>query len=162
MEEEVTDISTAEFAELMAGDRRLLDELSQGQRICAVTPFRYPGRRGQVMAYLASSPPKAGEPQRVIISDGGGLIKSLDEQGFDLAVDMIVSKTVFHAVKDVKGANIGSGELYIESNMADLPADLWRYLQLMAELVGLRHSKYKDALLQMSRHSERQPDLINW
>ena len=43
MVEGVTDIGTAEFAELMAGDRRLLDRLAQGERICAVTPFRYPG-----------------------------------------------------------------------------------------------------------------------
>ena len=45
---------------------------------------------------------------------------------------------------------------------ACLPADLWRFLQLMAELVGLRHSKYKDALLHMSRRGEQEPDLINW
>ena len=75
---------------------------------------------------------------------------------------MIVSKTVFHAVRDVKGANIGSGELYIDSDLAHLPADMWRFLQLMAELVGLRHSKYKDALLHMSSRGEQQPDLINW
>jgi hypothetical protein len=161
MVEGVTDIGTAEFAELMAGDRRLLDRLAQGERLCAMTPFRYPGIHGHVVAFLTPYPPVPGEPRRVVISDGGGLVRSLDEQGLDLAVDMIISKTVFHAVKDVKGANMGSAGLCIDSDLAQLPADLWRFLQLTAELVGLRHSKYKDALLKMSPRSE-QPDLINW
>ena len=77
-------------------------------------------------------------------------------------MDMIVSKTVFHAVKDVKGANVGSGELYIDSDLTQLSADLWRFLQLVSELVGLRHSKYKDALLHLSQRGDQQPDLINW
>lgn len=158
----VTEVGVAEFAQLMSGDSRLMQRLALGERLCVATPFRYPGHRGAVAAYLTPCPVTPPDPQRVIISDGGGLIKSLDEQGLDLAVDIIVSKTVFHAVKDVAGANIGSGELYIDSTVNDLPADLWRFLQLMTELVGLRHSKYKDALQHMSRRGDREPDLINW
>ena len=162
MAEGVLEAGTAEFTELMSGDRRLAERLALGERICVDTPFRYPGRRGAVVAHLMPCPASPPDPQRVIISDGGDLIKSLDEQGLELAVDMIVSKTVFHAVKDVKGASIGSGELYMESTVADLPADMWRFLQLMTELVGLRHSKYKDALFHMSRRGDTEPDLINW
>jgi hypothetical protein len=158
----VTEAGVAEFAQLMSGDSRLKGRLALGERLCVATPFRYPGRRGAVTAYLTPCPLAPPEPRKVIISDGGGLIKSLDEQGLDLAVDLIVSKTVFHAVKDVPGANIGSGELYVDSTIDELPADLWRFLQLMTELVGLRHSKYKDALLHMSRRGDSEPDLINW
>ena len=64
---------------------------------------------------------------------------------------MVVSKTVFHAVKEVEGAGAGSGEIYLDSTSDAVTADLWRFLQLVTELIGLRHSKYKDALLQLSR-----------
>ncbi len=162
MTEGITEIGTAEFASLAAGDRRLLERLAGGERIRAVTPFRYPGRRGPLVLHLIPVAPDAPGPRRILISDGGGLIKSLDEQGLDLSVDMILSKTVFHALKEVEGARVGSGQLFLDSTVDGLPADLWRFLQLIAELVGLRHSKYKDALLHMSRRSERAPDLINW
>jgi hypothetical protein len=98
----------------------------------------------------------------VRISDAGGLIKSLDEQGLDLAVDMILSKTVFHAVKQVEGAGVSSGEIYLDSTTDAVPADFWRFLQLLIEIIGLRHSKYKDALVQLSRRQEPAPDLIGW
>jgi hypothetical protein len=105
---------------------------------------------------------EVGGPQKLIISDAGALIKSLDEQGIDLSVDMIVSKTVFHALKDVERVYVNSGELCMASSTETLVADLWSFLQLIAELIGLRHVKYKDALVQLSRRSERAPDLINW
>ena len=163
MVEGMRDVGIAEFAGLAAGDPRLLARLANGERICAVTPFWYPGRRGPVVIHLVPEASDSANPWRVTISDGGGLIKSLDEQGLDLAVDPIVSKTVFHAVKEVEGALVGSGELLLESSVDDLPADLWRFLQLIAELLGLRHSKYKDALVQLSRRGEKaSPDLINW
>ena len=75
---------------------------------------------------------------------------------------MIVSKTVFHAVKQVDGAGVSSGEVYLDSTADTVPADFWRFLQLLVEIVGLRHSKYKDALVQLSRRAERAPDLIGW
>jgi hypothetical protein len=162
MDEGMTGVGIAEFAALAAGDRRLLDRLVRGERICAVTPFRYPGRRGPVVVHLIPGPSADSGPRRVTISDGGGLIKSLEEQGMDLSVDLVVSKTVFHAVKEVEGARVGSAEIVIESDIDDVCLDLWCFLQLIAELLGLRHSKYKDALVNLSRSGERDPDLINW
>jgi hypothetical protein len=162
MSEETRDLDRVDFAALMAGDQSLLASLERGERMRATTPFYYPARRGPVIVYLAPGPAEPTKPRPVRISDGGDLIKSLDEQGLDLTVDMVVSKTLFHAVKEVEGANVGSGEVYIDSTPGDVPADLWRFLQLTAELLGLRHSKYKDALLQLSRRSEGALDLINW
>lgn len=162
MMRETADLSNVDFLGLVAGDDRLISRLARGERLRATTPFCYPGRRGPVMLELAPGLADADSPQRVRISDGGGVIKSLDEQGIDVSVDMVVSKTVFHAVKEVDGANVVSGELYLDSTPDSIPADLWRFLQLVAELLGLRHSKYKDALLQLSCRSDRDPDLINW
>jgi hypothetical protein len=162
MAEGFTALDLAGFTDLIAGDQLLLDRLARGERMRATTPFRYPGRRGSVVVELIPGLAVASGPRRVRISDGGGLIKSLDEQGLDLSVDMVVSKTVFHVVKEVEGAQIGSGEISIDSTSDDLPADLWRFLQLMAELLGLRHSKYKDALLHLSRSSGTTQDLVNW
>jgi hypothetical protein len=162
VDERTVDLSYSEFVALVAGDERLLARLASGERMRAQTPFRYPGRRGPVVVHLI--PGAAGEagPRPIRISDGGHLIKSLDEQGLDLSVDMIVSKTVFHAVRQVEGANVGSGEVYLDSTLDSVRSDLWRFLQLVVEIVGLRHSKYKDALLQLSRRQERAPDLIGW
>jgi hypothetical protein len=160
--EVITEAALAEFGSLAAGDQGLLDRLAPGERVCAATPFDYPGRRGPVLVHLV--PGEAGDegPRPVRVSDGGALVRSLDEQGMDLALDVIVSKTVFHAVKEVEGARIGAGELWLESNLAELPTDLWRFLQLIAELLGLRHAKYKDALTQLSCRGERAEDLFNW
>jgi hypothetical protein len=156
------DIDIVDFASLVVGDRRLWERLEKGARVSAVTPFRYPGRSGWVVLHVTSAVSEVDGPRRVLITDGGGLIKSLDEQGLDLTVDMIVSKTVFHAVKEVEGAFVNSGEVCLASTAESLIADLWRLLQLVAELGGLRHAKYKDALIQLSRRDERAPDLINW
>ena len=162
MVEGFTDLDLAGFTSLLAGDQRLLGRLARGERMRATTPFRYPGRRGPVMVELTPGLARASGARQVRISDGGELIKSLDEQGLDLSVDMVVSKTVFHAVKEVEGACVDAAELSIDSTPEDVPADLWRFLQLMAELLGLRHSKYKDALLQLSCRSDRAPDPSNW
>jgi hypothetical protein len=159
---ETKDLDYVEFKGLMAGDQRLLTRLARGERMRATTPFHYPGRRGPVIVYLVPDPEGHSGQRRVRISDGGDLIRSLDQQGLDLSVDMVVSKTLFHAVKEVEGASVGAGELYLDSTPEDVPADLWRFLQLMSELLGLRHSKYKDALTNLARHSETDPDLINW
>lgn len=162
MTDGMRDIEVADFASLVAGDQRLKERLERGGRVSAVTPFRYPGRRGWIVLHIVPVVSEIDGPRRVIITDGGGLIKSLDDQGLDLAVDMIVSKTVFHAVKEVDGAYVHSGEICLGSSAETLLSDLWRFLQLTAELIGLRHSKYKDALVQLSRKGERAPDLINW
>jgi hypothetical protein len=152
-----------EFIALAAGDPVLRDRLDAGERLRFETPFRYPGRRGAVVIDLipGSRPDEPG-PRPVRITESGGLIKSLDEQGFDLTIDMIVSKTVVHAVKELDGASVGSGEIYLESDTETVAQDVWRFLQLIAELMGLRHAKYKDALLQLSRRRESGPDLIKW
>jgi hypothetical protein len=157
-----TDTGYADFVRLAAGARHLLDRLAAGERLHVETPFRYPGRRGAVVIELVPGPAEVAGSRPVRLTDGGGLIKSLDEQGLDLAIDMVVSKTVFHAVKEVEGAGVASGEIYLDSTLDTVAADLWRFLQLVNELIGLRHSKYKDALLQLSRRPESSPDLIGW
>jgi hypothetical protein len=166
--EGTNELSYSEFVALIGGDTRLRARLIGGERLRLQTPFLYPGRRGAIVVDLIPGPspePDAGGAPGTLpvrISDAGGLIKSLDEQGLDLAVDMIVSKTVFHAVKQVDGAGVSSGEVYLDSTADKVPADFWRFLQLLVEIVGLRHSKYKDALVQLSRRAERAPDLIGW
>jgi hypothetical protein len=188
MADEIQDISEVELARLMAGEPRVLTRLAAGARIRAKSPFRYPGRRGPVVVYLTPRSAKesdtslgeapgalpdesatsagatagaAAASTPVRISDGGELIKSLDEQGMDLSVDMVLSKTVFHAVKETDGGTVAGGEICLDSAVGKVPADLWRFLQLVAEIIGLRHSKYKDALLRLSRRQDA-PDLLHW
>ena len=189
MPDEIHEISEVELARLMAGEPRVLARLAAGERIRAKSPFRYPGRRGPVVVYLAPEPigeahaspatrppdatsagsvtspeatPGAAAASRTVrISDGGDLIKSLDEQGMDLSVDMILSKTVFHAVKETEGGTVTGGQVCLDSTVGRVPTDLWRFLQLVSEIIGLRHSKYKDALLRLSRRQDA-PDLLHW
>jgi hypothetical protein len=117
-------------------------------------PLRYPGRRGHVALYLTWSGAAAAGPRSVRISEGGELIQALDEQGLDLETDLVLSKTVYHAVQEVPGAGLGSGQIYLDSNADELVPDLWRFLQLLTELLGLRHAKYKEALVQLSTRIE--------
>jgi len=153
---------------LLAGDAALHARVAAGELLRAETPFRYPGRRGAVVVQLAPGPLPAPPAMAgatgarpVRISDGGGLLKSLEEQGMDLTVDMILSKTVFHAVRQTEGGDIVAGEVCLDSTADTLAVDLWRFLQLVAEIMGLRHSKYKEALLRLSRRQDG-PDLIGW
>ncbi len=154
--------SPAEALALLAGDKRLIARLGAGKPVRVPTPLRYPGRRGNIVLYLtprASSGPVANagaEPanRAVRISDGGDLIRALDEQGLDLETDLILSKTVYHAIQEVPGAGIGGGQVYLDSNTSNLAPDLWRFMQLVTEIIGLRHGKYKEALLQLSKHPE--------
>lgn len=161
------DLTHMEVMRLLAGDRGLRGRLEAGESLRAVTPFQYPGRRGPVALLLvpmtASGDPAGPSAPAVTvrISEGGDLIKSLDEQGMDLALDMILSKTVFHAVQQLEGATVAGGQIYIDSPLDSVPVDLWRFLQLVAEIIGLRHSKYKDALLRLSRRQDG-PELIGW
>ncbi|MBN1320716.1 MAG: hypothetical protein JXA87_07745 [Thermoleophilia bacterium] len=109
-------------------------------------------------------PPSAGAPtgSMIRISDGGGLIKCLSEQGMELQVDMILSKTVFHAVKEHEGAGIGGGQIYVDTPPEAVGAGFWRFLQVMAEVMGLRHAKYKDALVQLERRRDAEADSLGW
>lgn len=159
----IGDLSNLEFLRLLAGDRAIRKRLEAGEHLRAVTPFHYPGRYGPIVVDLAPAegPSTPGKPPSVRVSDAGDLLKSLDEQGMDLTVDMILSKTVFHAVKQIEGAGVAGGLVFIDSDLDNVPADVWRFLQLSAEIVGLRHSKYKDALVRLSRRHEG-PDLIDW
>lgn len=149
--------SDVDFVRLLSGDASLAARLVAGERLRTVTPFRYPGRGGPVTVHVARQEP----PGLVRISDGGGLLRSLEEQGMDLAIDMILSKTVFHAVRQVEGAGISGGQVFLDSDVSKLPAAVWRFLQVVLEVVGLRHSKYKDALVRLSRRQEG-PDLMEW
>jgi hypothetical protein len=165
---EIHDLSRADLIRLLAGDPRLHARLAAGECLRAETPFLYPGRRGPVVVQLTPGPgpgpdvaPGASAVRAVRISDGGGLIKSLDEQGMDLSIDMILSKTVFHVVKEHEGGTIAGGEICLDSTSDAVSVDLWRFLQLAGEILGLRHSKYKDALLHLSRRQDA-PDLIGW
>lgn len=162
MVEETTDLGYVDFVRLVASEQQLRDRLAAGERLRVETPFRYPGRRGAVVVELVPGPAVVSGPRPVRLTDGGVLIKSLDEQGLDLSIDMVVSKTVFHVVKEVEGAGVGSGEVYLDSTSDTVTSDLWRFLQLVTELIGLRHSKYKDALVQLSRRPEGAPDLMGW
>lgn len=169
MATEVHELSLSELLALMAGDPRPRARLEAGEQLRAVTPLQYPGRRGPVAVFMipglipASGPGQPPTPhvRTVRICDGGGLLKSLEEQGMDLATDMILSKTVFHAVKQIEGGAISGGQVCLDTTSDKVPADLWRFLQLVTEIIGLRHSKYKDALLRLSRHQDA-PDLTVW
>ena len=134
MVEGTTDTGNADFLSLAAGDKRVRDRLARGERLRVQTPFRYPGRRGTVVLDLIPGAISAASGSRLVrISDDGGLIKSLDEQGMDLSIDMVVSKTVVHAVKEVEGAGVGSGEVYLDSTADMVATDVWRFLQLVNE-----------------------------
>jgi hypothetical protein len=156
-------VGDIDLIRLLTGDPDLRRRLETGERLKAVTPLRYPGRYGPVVVHVAPGEPsaEAGSTRVVRISDGGDLLKSLEEQGMDLSIDMILSKTVFHVAKEMNGAGIAGGQVFLDSDLGRLPADTWRFLQLVVEVIGLRHSKYKDALVRLSRRQDG-PDLIGW
>ena len=113
----------------------------------------------------ASPEPPPAEPSAdsmIRISDGGGLIKCLSEQGMDLEIDMIMSKTVFHAVKEHEGAGIAAGHVYVDAPPEEIGAGFWRFIQLLGEVMGLRHAKYKDALVQLERRRDADSDTLSW
>ncbi len=65
---------------------------------------------------------------------------------------------MFHAIKEVVGAGL-EWQVFIDSTSTRL-RDIWAS-STHTEIVGLRHSKYKDALVRLSRRSDG-PDLIDW
>ncbi len=177
---------------LLAGDPDLLARLAAGELFRIATPFSYPGRMGPVIVHMGpapesdsgsdeteaarsetasekpATPPAAATPAtskespRVRISDGGDLVKCLAEQGMELEIDMILSRTVFHAVRQLDGAGISMGHVYLDSGVDAVATNIWRFLQLLAEVLGLRHAKYKDALTQLERRRDAEANAIGW
>lgn len=160
---EPRDLTYAQLLALFGGDVDLRLLLTAGERFRVETPFIYPVRQEPIMVHLAPTPESGRPPiKSVRISDGGGLIRCLGDQGLDLEVDMILSKTVFHAVKQVEGAGIAGGEVYVDSPPDKVGAAIWRFLQMVSEVIGLRHAKYKDALLQLERRRSNEPGMGSW
>ena len=151
-------LTTEEFSSLLAGAPSIVGRLASGESLRAETRFRYPGIKGAVIVYLSPSPQ---DHSKIRISDGGGLLKSMEGQGMDLSLDMIISQTVFHALKETEGAFIGGGQLCMDTTREKLVADLWRFLQVLIELLGLRHAKYKDALIQLGKR-QGTPDMMGF
>lgn len=137
-------IERTEVLALMAADAQMLARLASPCALAGATPFSYPGK-GPVVVFVRS------DGSRVRMSDGGRLVKFLESQGQDLAVDPVLSRTVYHAVREVPGMGMGNGMVYLDTTLERLPEDLARFVQAVIEIIGLRHSKYKDALVQLSR-----------
>jgi hypothetical protein len=153
------DSATQSVLTLLTGDPRWAARLAAGERIRVETPFSYPGRFGVRVALLVAL---SGNPAVARISDEGGLIRSLAEQGMALEVDSLLSRTVFHAVREHEGAGISSGQVHLECPVENVDQGFWRLLQLIAELIGLRHAKYKDALVQLERRQGAEPGFGDW
>ena len=163
MSEGARELSYLELLALLAGDSELRARVAGGEQFRARTPFAYPGPQGAIDVHLAPAPGSGDPPVKSVrISDGGGLIRCLADQGMDIEVDMVLSKTLFHAVKQVEGAGIAGGEVYLDSPPDKVGAAIWRFLQLVAEVTGLRHAKYKDALLQLERRRSHEPGMGSW
>jgi hypothetical protein len=158
MTTESHDLSYQELLALLADDPGLLARLMGGERLRVVTPFSYPGRLGPVVVHLGLVP----EAQKVRLSDDGDLVKCLAEQGMELEIDMILSRTVFHAVREVEGTGISGGHVYLDTKVEGVGAGLWRFLQMVAEVLGLRHAKYKDALTQLERRRDAESNITGW
>jgi hypothetical protein len=110
----------------------------------------------------ATVPPAPPPADAIRISDCGGLVKYLAEQGMELEVDMVMSRTVFHAVRQWEGGGIAGSQVYLDSTAEKAGEDLWRFLQIVGEIIGLRHSKYKDALVQLERRREAETGIAGW
>lgn len=137
-------LTEAEWRVLEVGEPEALNWLRRPERLAANTGFAYPGK-GPVILFMDS------DGGVVRLSEGGRLLKYLETQGLDLSLDQILSRTVFHAVREVEGMGMGNGMLYLDGPVDELPLNARRFVQLVLEIVGLRHAKYKDALVQLSR-----------
>lgn len=144
MSTEYERITTEQLLALAGGDPAMVERLRQPVRVAGAAPFEYPSK-GPVVVFVSS------DATRVRLSEGGRLLRFLESQGMDLALDAVLSKTVFHALKDIEGAAAGNGEIFLDTTPDAAPAAVWRFLQLVLEVIGLRHSKYKDALVQLAR-----------
>lgn len=140
-------LSGDEWWRLQSGEPSALVRLRSPARLFALTPFSYPGK-GSVLVFLDS------DGNSVRLSEGGRLLRYLETQGLDVSVDQVLSRTVFHAVREVPGMAMGNGTLFVDVPVDDIPQLVPRFIQTILEIVGLRHSKYKDALVQLSRAQE--------
>lgn len=154
MSDEYERLTRGEFDRLVSGDPVQLERLRRTVRLAGASSFTYPSR-GPLVVFFSS------DGSHVRLSDGGRLIKYLESQGMDLTMDDVISKTVYHVVKEVPGAGMGSGEIYLESTPGTVVGDLPRFLQLVIEMIGLRHAKYKDALVKLAR-ADDSGMLKNW
>jgi hypothetical protein len=113
---------------------------------------------------LRPAPAKATPPPpgAIRIDDGGMLVKMLASQGMELEVDMIMSKTVFHAVRQQDGAGLKGSTVYVDSTADMVDLDIWRFMQVVGEIIGLRHGKYKDALIQLEKRKEADAGALGW
>lgn len=137
-------ITTEELLALASGAPTQVERLRRPARLAGAAPFEYP-LKGPVVVFVTS------DGSRVRMSEGGRLLRFLESQGMDLALDTVLSKTVFHALKDIEGAAAGNGEIFLDTTPDAAPAAVWRFFQLVLEVIGLRHAKYKDALVQLAR-----------
>jgi len=160
------ELSSLSFPELLAaissgvvpdkGDS-LFTRLAAGKKLQVETPFTYPGRQGPVIVELAMV-----SQDQVRLSDKGMLLHCLAEQGIDAQADMVISRTVFHAAKQFPGAGIYRGQFYVDCRPDDLAGGLWSFLQMVVEIIGLRHCKYKDALVQFERRRDTESRGTGW
>lgn len=146
-------LSADQFAALSIGHASAVERLRLPGRFVVETAFAYPGK-GPVVVQITS------DGRTVRFSDGGGLLLYLESQGMDLSMDPVISKTVFHALKETPGCSAESGQIYLDSRPQQVGVDLWRFLQIVVELIGIRHSKYKDALVQLARVGDGHP--MDW
>jgi hypothetical protein len=137
-------LSADQFAALSVGHASAVERLRLPGRFAVETAFVYPGK-GPLIIQITS------DGQTVRFSDGGGLLLYLESQGMELSMDPVISKTVFHALKETPGCGVASGQVYLDSAPDQVGVDLWRFLQIVVEIIGIRHSKYKDALVQLAR-----------
>ena len=147
MSDEFQSLSAEELASISLGYPSAVERLRHPARFEAQTGFIYPGK-GSVLVYIVS------DGATVRFSEGGRLLAYLESQGMDLTIDPVLSKTVFHALKETPGCAAANGEVYLESSPEQAGQDLWRFLQVLLEIIGIRHSKYKDALVQLTRKSD--------
>jgi hypothetical protein len=143
MSDEYERLTREDLNRMAAGDPVQLERLRTTARLAGASSFAYPGK-GPVVVFFSS------DGSRVRLSDGGRLIKYLESQGMDLAMDEVISKTVYHVVHEFPGAAMGSGEIYLDSTPDAVVDDLPRFLQLVIETIGLRHAKYKDAVVKLA------------
>jgi len=131
---------------MAAGDSAQLERLSASAHFAWESPYEFRGR-GSVWVFIDS------DGRSLRVSDGGRLVKFLEAVGMDPALDPIVSRVLLHAVNDTPGVKMKSGRVFLDSRPEDVGRDAERLLQAVLELIGLRHCKYKDALIKLSQSS---------
>lgn len=150
MADQYDTLSWVEVLALLAGDTSLVERLKQPCSFAASTAFRY-AKDDPIYIFIES------DGAKVRLSDGGKLFAFLETQGLDVTLDEIISRTVFHALREVPGMSMGGGRVFLDTAPNRVPEDLVRFLQAIIEIVGLRHSKYKDALVRLAQRRLSEP-----